>query len=203
MEQSIKAGITTAVAAGLALAGAQASAADFYAGASVGEATLETSDTFDGQDLDFEASDTAFKLFGGYMFNDYIGVEVAYYDGGDQDDRVGFDGGELGPLTAGVEASLTGFAAQLVGQYPVGPVDLFAKAGVLAWDLDADVEVSDTFGNRASEDVGDDGSDMIYGVGARYNAGQWGVRAEYEVIDASNIDDATVWSLGLEYSFPL
>jgi hypothetical protein len=107
-------------------------------------------------------------------------------------------------LTAGIEASLTGFSAQLVGQYPVGPVDLFAKAGILAWDLEADLEIWDDLNNRVfSEDVGDDGADAIYGVGARYNFGQWGVRAEYEIIDAGDIDDANVWSIGLEYSFPL
>lgn len=204
MEMTYKAGMTVAVAAGFALVGGTAYAADFYAGASIGEATLETSDSLDGQDFDFEASDTAFKVFGGYMFNDYFGVEVAYYDGGDQDDRFGFDGGEFGPLTAGIEASLSGFSAQAVGQYPVGPVDLFAKAGILAWDLEADLEIWDGMGDRIySEDVGDDGSDMIYGVGARYNFGQWGVRAEYEIIDAGDIDDANVWSIGLEYSFPL
>lgn len=199
-----KAGLGAAVAAALALVSGPTYAADFYAGASIGDATLETSDSIDGQDFDFEASDTAFKVFGGYMFNDYFGVEVAYYDGGDQDDRFGFDGGEFGRLTAGIEASLSGFSAQGVAQYPVGPVDLFAKVGVLAWDLEADLEIWDSQNDRIfSEDVGDDGADMIYGVGARYNFGQWGVRAEYEIIDAGDIDDANVWSVGVEYSFPL
>lgn len=202
MEHVFKAGMASAIAAGFVLAGAQAHA-EFYAGASIGESTLEASDNLDGQDLDYEASDTAFKVFGGYMFNDYFGVEASYIDMGSLDDKLGFDGGEFGDLVAAVDADVTGFAGQLVGQYPVGPVDLFAKVGMVMYDIDGDLTVSDSFGNRERESVSDDGNEMIWGLGARYNFGQLAARVEYEAIDADDIDDAYLWSVGIEYSFDM
>jgi hypothetical protein len=190
------------LAASVILASAPASA-EFYAGASIGDGTFEASDNIDGQSLDFESSDTALKIFGGYMFNDYVGVEVAYHDLGALDDGIGFDGGEFGQLKASVDADLTGFSGQLVGQYPIGPVDIFGKVGILMYDLDGDLDITDANGDRLlRESVSDDGEELIYGVGARYNFGQVGVRAEYEVIDADDFDDAYVWSIGVEYSFP-
>ena len=48
----------------------------FYVGAGIGQATLEA------DDVGFDADDTAFKVFGGYSFNDYFAVELTYFDGG-------------------------------------------------------------------------------------------------------------------------
>src|SRR5687767_1974853 len=53
----------------------------FYLGGSIGEATNESDE--------FKGSDTAFKLTGGYAFNRYFGIEVAYVDAGTQDDTIG------------------------------------------------------------------------------------------------------------------
>jgi len=195
-----KHGVVSAVAATVALT-ASAASAEFYAGASIGDATLEASDNIDGQNLDFESSDTAFKIFGGYMYNDYVGVEVAYLDMGALDDDFGFDGGEFGRINAAVDADLTGFSGQLVGQYPVGPVDLFAKVGIVMYDIDGDLAITVDGSPFLRESVSDDGAELIYGVGARYNFGQFGVRAEYEAIDADDIDDAYLWSIGVEYTF--
>jgi len=202
MQKLYKAGTAGAIASLFVLASAPADA-EFYAGASIGDATLEASDNLDGQDFDFESSDTAFKVFGGYMFNDYVGVEVAYIDMGSLDDDFRFDGGEFGELKAAVDADLTGFSGQLVGQYPLGPVDLFAKVGMVMYDIDGDVDVVQVgSGDRLlRESVSDDGNELIYGVGARYNFGQIGARIEYEAIDADDIDDAYMWSIGIEYNF--
>jgi len=204
MNQFHKAGTAGAVASMLLLASAPADA-EFYAGASIGDATLEASDNLDGQNFDFESSDTAFKIFGGYMLNDYFGVELSYIDMGSLDDDIGFDGGEnVGDLRVAVDAELTGFSGQLVGQYPIGPVDLFAKVGLVMYDIEGDVDVFDADdGERLdSFSADDDGNELIYGVGARYNFGQFGARIEYEAIDADDIDDAYMWSIGIEYSFP-
>jgi hypothetical protein len=198
MEPSVKAGITTAVATGLALVGAPASAAEWYGGLSYGETNVETSESIEGVDLDFEADDNAFKVFGGYMFNDYFGVELSYLDLGDASDRVGFDGGEIGAIE--IDAEITGFAAEAVAQYPVGPVDLFAKAGMVAWDVEGDITGFDLGGNEiGSLSADDDGEDLIYGIGARYNAGQFAIRAEYQEVDTDGVDDLSLVSIGVEY----
>jgi OmpA-OmpF porin, OOP family len=201
MEKVFKAGMASAIAASFGLAGAQAHA-DFYAGASIGESTLEASDNLDGQDLDYEASDTAFKVFGGYMFNDFFGVEIAYIDMGALDDKVGFDGGEAGNLVIAADADVTGFAGQLVGQYPLGPVDLFAKVGMIMYDIDGDGTVTDSAGDVLfRESLSEDGNELMWGVGARYNFGQLAARIEYETIEVDDLDDAYMWSVGIEYSF--
>jgi OOP family OmpA-OmpF porin len=200
MEQSVKAGITTAVAAGLALASVPASAAEWYGGLAYGETNVEV----ESDGADFEADDSAFKVFGGFMFNEFFGVEVSYLDLGDLSDGVGFDGGEFGDSFINVDAEITGFAGELVGQYPVGPVDLFAKAGLIAWDVEGDITGFDGDTNESfSISADDDGEDLIWGVGARYNAGQFAVRAEYESIDAGDIDELTVMSIGVEYRFEI
>jgi hypothetical protein len=203
MQKFYKAGTAGAIASLFVLGSAPADA-EFYAGGSIGEGTVEASDSIEGEDFDFESSDTALKVFGGYMFNDYFGIEVAYLDMGALDDDLRFDGGEFGELRAGVDADLTGFSGQLVGQYPIGPVDLFAKVGMVMYDIDGDLDIVDVdTGERLfSESVSEDGNELIYGVGARYNFGQIGARIEYEAIDADDIDDAYMWSIGIEYSFP-
>jgi opacity protein-like surface antigen len=110
---NLKHGIIAAVAAGAALAGAPA-AAELYLGASIGQATLESSldgaeydncsnwsSNYTCYDPDFEDSDTALKIYGGYMFNEYVGVEVTYYDLGSMSDDgllYSYDGGEFQQL---------------------------------------------------------------------------------------------------------
>jgi hypothetical protein len=189
MEQYQKAGFAAAVAAGLTGFSSQA-AADWYIGVAVGEVTIETEDTIEFVDFDFDESDTAFKLFGGYMFNEYLGVEVAYVDMGSPSGSFGFDGGES------LEAEVSGFTAYGVANLPLGPIDLFAKVGALAWDADLTVSY---FGNELS--ASDDGIDLAYGVGARYRFGNVGVRAEYEIFDIDGVDDVFMWSVGAEYRF--
>jgi OOP family OmpA-OmpF porin len=225
-----KQGLMAVVTAGAALASGQTSA-EIYVGASIGEATLESNyqDTYcyygcSLETIDFEGNDTAFKVFGGYMFNEYVGIEAGYIDMGTMDDRqgldkyTGYDGGE----TLGSEVDITGYTVQLVGQYPIGPVDLFAKVGFLNYDEEAQLtwrdpnSVSPTLSVASSsygycyntddayvckDTYGDEGNDLAWGVGASYNVGDFGVRAEYEAFDLKGdyADDLYMWSIGVEY----
>jgi hypothetical protein len=69
---------------GLAAAVAPATSADesagLYFGAGIGEAHNESGE--------FDGSDTAFQIFGGYSFAKYFAVELAYVDAGTQRDRI-------------------------------------------------------------------------------------------------------------------
>ena len=51
-------------------------------GASYGYANIDDSD----QNFSFDASDTGYKLFGRYMFNNGFGIEGSYIDFGEPDD---------------------------------------------------------------------------------------------------------------------
>jgi hypothetical protein len=129
----------------------------FYIGAGAGDASVK--------DNDFDASDSAYKIFGGYNIGfiplvDFA-VEASYVDFGK-------------PATSAGSVEVTGFNAYGLAGLSFGPFGVFAKAGALSWDSDA------TF---AGTTVGDSGTDPAYGVGARFSIGSFAVRAEYEFYD--------------------
>jgi OOP family OmpA-OmpF porin len=157
------------------LAGASAyaeQASGFYAGAGIGDATIEV------DDVDFDASDTAFKVFGGYSFNQNFAVELTYFDGGAPKENFS----EFG-VNGSVEAEVDGLIASMVGRIPVGDTfALFGKLGFASYDVKATARAG---GFSASEDGSDE--DIAYGVGASLGFGQsFEVRAEYEAIDVSD-----------------
>jgi hypothetical protein len=154
----------------------------FYLGGSVGQANLQIDDLTGGAlpDDDFDADDTAFKLIAGIRPLDWLAVEAAYVNFGEPSDEVaGFD----------LEADGDGISAFAVGFLAVGPVDLFAKAGLIAWDSKIEGGAFD-----------DDGSDLAYGVGAQFRVWGLALRAEYEKFEISDVDLDMV-SVGVTYTF--
>jgi hypothetical protein len=128
-----------------------------YVGAGVGDASVK--------DGDFDASDSAYKIFGGYNIGfiplvDFA-VEASYVDFGN-------------PSTSAGNVEVTGLNAFGLAGLSFGPFGVFAKAGMINWDADS------TFGATSSSDSG---TDPAYGVGARFAIGSFAVRAEYEVYD--------------------
>jgi opacity protein-like surface antigen len=170
-------------AALLALPALPAAAADngFYLGASVGQANLKiddvTNDLF--PDDDFDGDDFSYKLIAGIRPLDWLGVEAAYVNFGKPEDTVA--GTKL-------KAKGDGISAFAVGFWATGPVDLFAKVGLVSWDS----KISGTFDN--------DGSDLAYGVGAQFRVLSLSVRAEYEKFDISDVDLDMI-SVGVTYTF--
>lgn len=174
---------------GLALLGMFASASvladvqpGFYAGAGVGKASIEI------DDADFDADDTAFKVYGGYNFNQNFAVELTYLDGGNPDDR-------FGPFS--VEVAIDAINISAVGRLPVGEVfSLFGKVGFASYD----VEVTARLGDASGSDDGSD-EDLSYGIGGAFNLGPaFELRAEYEAIDVSD-GSFTLLSVGGLYKF--
>jgi hypothetical protein len=88
-----------------------------------------------------------------------------------------------------LEADGDGISAFAVGFLAVGPVDLFAKAGLIAWDSKIEGGVFD-----------DDGSDLAYGVGAQFRVLGLSIRAEYEKFEITDVDLDMI-SIGLTYTF--
>jgi opacity protein-like surface antigen len=169
-------------AALLALPVLPAVAADngFYLGGSVGQANLKIDDVTDGFSVaDFDGDDTAFKLIAGIRPLDWLGVEAAYVNFGEPEDNV---------FGQNVKADGDGISAFAVGFLPTGPVDLFAKLGLISWDS----KISGTFD--------DDGTDLAYGVGAQFRVLGLSIRAEYEKFDISDVDLDMI-SVGLTYTF--
>ena len=143
----------------------------WYIGGSFGQS--------DDDILNEEAS--AFKLFGGYQFIKYFGLEFAAVDLGEFD-------------FLGVPDALEqfGIAGQAVGILPLGEnFQLFAKAGFFSWEVEA-------FGAT------DDGTDAAYGVGGQFRFGKkknWGVRLEWERFEDISGGDVDLVSAGVSYHF--
>ncbi len=161
---------------------ASIAAADGYVGASIGSAGVD--DPQGGVD----GSDTGFRLFGGYRFNENWAVEGFYADfGAPEDDFFGIASREI-----------TGIGAQIVGAFPVSDkVELFANLGFISWEEDFSV-----LGIVAG---GDDGEDLTYGIGVMFNfSEQVSIRGEwefYDIADAFGDIDVDLLSVGVEFSF--
>jgi len=161
---------------------------------------LISSGTVDGKD-------TGFNVFGGYQFNQYFGLDLAWVDLGEASYRGSFFGT---PVTGGT-VKLSGLNFSAVGTIPLNPsFALFGKLGVFAWNAKS----SDTTGGF-SFSATDKGADLSVGLGASYNfTKNVGVRLEWErfkvgggedagsglpnVTSSANVD---LLSLGLVYKF--
>jgi len=142
----------------------------FYVGAGIG-----ASDVSSGG---FSGNDFAFKVFGGYDFMRYFGVEAAYMDGGSPSDH-------------GFSVDLTGWDLAVRGILPIGDRgEVFAKVGWVWWDADFE-----GFGS-------DSGDDLLYGVGGGYRfTDQFGLRAEWERMDIKDTSRADLWTISGYWKF--
>ena len=167
------------VATALVMASTASMAADngIYLGASIGDANVEIDQGLAQVDSD----DTGWKFIAGIRPLDWFAVEASY---------VNFGEAEQGPLAAETDG-ITGFGVFFL---PVGPVDVFAKAGLVSFDTTVEV---DGFGDIYRED----GTDLAYGVGVQFRLLSLGVRAEYEKFEIDDVEDANMLSIGVTYTF--
>jgi OOP family OmpA-OmpF porin len=154
-----------------------------YLGGSVGRSGVAFDESFEGENLSFDASSTGFKVIAGWRFLDWLAVEGNYVDLGTGDDTV---------AGTKIESDIDGLSLSAVGFLPVGPVDLFARVGAINWDA----EVS-----ALGESVSDDGTDLTYGVGAQFRVWSLSIRGEYEIFDIDGPDDVDMFSVGVTWTF--
>ena len=157
----------------------------FYIGAAAGGATQ---DIELGGPPELEEDDTAFKVFGGYNFETPIvdlSVEVGYSDFGEA---------ELDTAAGKIVFDPTGINLWGIAGVELGPVDVFAKVGAIAWDTEAT-----TFAGKVS----DDGTAFGLGMGVGFDIGKVQIRGEYELYDPSDTEVSmlSMISLGIVYRF--
>ena len=200
--------ISLAVATALALVAAPAMAADdsgFYVGVGVGDFGINVDndaidDAIDGKTDD---SNTGVRVFGGWQFNEYFGIEGGYDGGAGWDKTIGditVDG-----IEADLDIDIQGFDLMLVATLPMGDKFYgFAKAGVLFWDVEADLVVREDDGEggviTTTESGDDSGEDPAFGLGFGFNLGeQASIQAEYtdyhfnSDVDGEFISASFVW----------
>jgi OOP family OmpA-OmpF porin len=103
----------------------------FYAGASIGKASLD--DDFDGLEIDDDT--TAYRFVGGWWVNRYIALEAGYQNFGDFEQNFTIDG-----VSNRAKLNADGYTLGLQGSYPVANrVSVFGRAGAFFWDGEAEV----------------------------------------------------------------
>jgi OOP family OmpA-OmpF porin len=148
-----------------------------YLGAGLGDFSSEIHNVGD-VDLDFDEGSDAKKVFAGWRFLPFLALQLDYIDFGDS---------EASTALANVRADSDGIATSIVGTLPLGPIELFAKAGYLFYDVSFDLD-----GERVLDESGED---VVYGAGVGVTLlERLALRAEYEVIEISEFSDANaVW----------
>lgn len=158
-----------------------------YLGGGVGQYNVKIDDVGDIGDTigDYRSDDTAYKAFVGWRFNPFIAVEGAYVNLGSPDDTIA-------PGTT-AETEIDGFAPYVVGTLPVGPIELFLKAGYLFYDVKS--QVRSPLGTLSDEDSGED---LVYGGGVGFTLLEHlNLRLEYEKIDIKDTDRSdALWLTG-------
>ena len=129
--------------------------------------------------LDFDSAESASKVFAGWRFNRLVAVQI---------DRVDFERSVEARDARNVLSTQTqGFAPSVVGTLPLGPLEVFARAGVFWYDVE--IERNDTSLAHDSD------RDPIFGAGVGFTiAERLNLRAEYEVVEIDGLDDPNaVW----------
>ncbi len=174
-------------AAALLLLSAESKAdSGLYIGGSVGIAGVEIDTGTPVNPVIFDEDDFAWKVFAGYNFDLPIlnlGIEAGYVD-------FGGPSADIGGILFAVDSD--GFDAFGVLGIDLGPIGVFAKAGVIAWDAEVSIDgVTDT----------DDGTDPAYGIGVKIALGSLALRVEYELFDIEDTEDISMISAGLVWTF--
>jgi outer membrane protein OmpA-like peptidoglycan-associated protein len=177
------------VAPALSISATYAVEPGFYVGGSYGQTNVDVDAGdfgYSGEhkhDFKIDGDDTGWKAYLGYNFTRWLGIEAGYVDFGGISDKFRGENFDL---------DLTGWDGFLVGTLPLGPVDLFAKAGAINFKPDLNY-------GGISED--DNEVEFAYGVGLAYNIGHWSLRAEAEGFEDNEVDDFYFLSAGVTYRF--
>lgn len=152
-----------------------------YIGASTGQANVRDTDELGGFELD--GDDNSFKAILGFRA-DSLAIEFNYVDLGQPQQT--FAG-------RSVQIDAKGYDGFLVLSKRIALLELFAKAGIIAWKVETSVQ--------GLNSVTNEGSDFGFGAGAQLVFGGLAVRAEYEQFEISDIDAVNLVSVGLTWTF--
>ena len=184
--QDASAAIVLAAAALMLFSAESKAEIGFYAGGNIGQAAMEINVVDQVQIFAFDEEDFAWKVYGGFNIGLAIldlGVEAGYVDfGGPSGNLLG---SQLEVNTDGIDAF------GLIG-YNFGPLGVFAKAGMISWDVEASIDGLST---------SNDGTDPAYGIGVKIGLGSVDIRAEYELFDIADTEDLSMISVGIVWSF--
>lgn len=141
-----------------------------------------------------DSDDNAWKVFAGYRFIPWLRAEVAYVDFGRPSDRLTSSGSN-----GNYRVDLSGFAPSLIASVPIGPVELFAKAGQYYYDVKTRIDL-----DSPGPDISTKHSrnDFLWGGGVSgVILSRVELRAEYERVEIENAKDSDAFWLSAAYRF--
>jgi OOP family OmpA-OmpF porin len=148
--------------------------ADFYVGASY----LSTDADFSTAVDEFSLDDSGYKIFAGWDFIKFVGLELSYRDMGTFED-------------GGFGTDLTSYDAAVRGIIPLKFLELFGKIGY------ADIKAE---GEDSGVSFDESEWELFYGVGIGFNFGShFGIRAEWETYDTD--ENLNTFSAGALFKF--
>ena len=175
------------------LSAAEADATNWYFGAGYLQSEADTDIAGLTGTASLDEKDSGFKIFGGYQFNPYLGLEMAYADlgtvslKGNNGDTFTYKGAAYSFTANNANLELDTWVIEVGGKFSL-PLDLvtgqdylkyitpFAKLGGFYWDQEATVTASGVNGGSIS----DDGFDFYFGAGLQINihknfaiSGEW------------------------------
>lgn len=178
----------------------------FYAGAGIGLSSLQAA--LAGEE--FDSTDFSYKVFAGFNFDvpfvDF-GVEGGYVDLGSVSATLPSETGDLR-----LDYDAAGWSAFAVGAVDVGPLAVFAKAGLIRSNIDLSSSadgvpvddlggIGDVVGDITLVGAGDDSTDFAAGVGARFGIGPIAVRGEVEYFAIEALDATWLFSTSAVWRF--
>jgi hypothetical protein len=162
----------------------------WYFGASTGRSFIEievpgSSSAVFGLD----ESATAWKGFGGYV------IDLPLLDFGIEGGVVDF--GSASARFRGVETSVDASGVNLWGiaGADLGPLGVYGKLGAIAWSLDTRTT------GLIDHQLDKSGTDLAYGIGAKFMLWSLEFRAEYEHYDVSRAENLSMLSVGASWVF--
>ena len=169
-----------------------------YVGGGYGRFNLHVhnfSDVGQAADTIADSNDNAWKLFAGWRLNPYVALEAAYINLGNPGEKFVATG-----ANGTYNVKVTGFAPTVIGTLPLGPVEIFAKAGYYFYDVKLNVNVQSL--GSAGVESSHSRSDFLYGAGAGFTfIEHLHVRGEYERIDISNYKNSDALWLTAAWRF--
>lgn len=139
----------------------------------------------------FKIDDNAWKAIVGFRPIPPFAVEANYVNLGHQSDAL------LGGYNPYGHATSRAFDVFGVGLLPLGPVDLFAKAGGARWTLSGDTQGP----NSSLFELNRSGTNFVWGAGIQAHWGPLGGRLEYEHFQMPYTDGARLFSADVTFTF--
>ena len=176
--------VATLFLANTALAQGPDNPEGFYVGVGLGNYEQEIED-FEDANFDFDEEESATRIFAGWRVNQFFSAQLDHYDFDETSAPVGL---------FNVSTDTEGWAPSVTGTLPLGPVDLYARVGILFYDLRVGVDNNSVFD--------DSGDDPVYAAGLGLTfAERLAVNLEYEIIDIEQFDKSEALWVMLGWRF--